>query len=100
MYQISMAEKQLRKVKSEYLLDDYPEFLKEKKMKDSVAVREAYLETKPDYAAATDRIAMLKAMECLFEGKVKVFENVCRYMRKTIDIQLRSGVIDHNKYMR
>jgi hypothetical protein len=100
MYQIAMSEKEIRRVKSECLLDEYPDFLKENKIKDSTATKEAYLERKIEYVNAMDRLAMLKAMECLFEGKVKVFENVCRFMRKEIDLQRSSGAIDSNKYMR
>jgi hypothetical protein len=40
---------------------------------------------------------MLQALENLLEGKVKVVENVCRYMRKSMDMIIRSG-IDPNKY--
>lgn len=99
-YQISMAKKEIRRIKSEYLLDEYPEFIKERKIKDSTATKEAFLEQKEEYVAAMDRLALLEAMECSFEGKIKVFENVCKYMRKEIQIQLRSGAIDDNKYIR
>ncbi len=98
-YQIAMTKKSIRKIKSEYLLDEYQAFLKESKIKDSVAIKEAYLEKKEDYVEAMDRLAMLEAMECLFEGKIKVFENVCRFMRKEIEIQKSSGAINSNKYI-
>lgn len=100
MYQIAMAKKAIRTVKSRYLLDEYPEFLKDSGIKDSTATKEAYLESKVEYVEAMDRLAMLEAMECLMEGKVKVLENVCRFMRKEIDLQRSSGSIDKNKYMR
>jgi len=96
-YEITQAEKKLRSVKSEYLLDTYPEFLREKKLKDNAAIRDAYLERQTDYVETKDRIDMLKALENLLEGKVKVFENVCRYMRKEMDILIRSGMTG-NKY--
>lgn len=98
-YQITLAKKALRTAKSKYILDEYPEFLKEKKLKDNATVRDAYMETKEEYVSAQDRIDMLTALESLFEGKIKNFEIVCRYMRKQIDIMNRSG-IDPNKYMR
>ena len=100
MYQVAMTDKEIRRIKSECLLDEYPDFLKTTKTKDSTATKEAFLERKEGYTTAMDRLAMLKAMEALFEGKIKVFENVCRYMRKEIDIQLRSGVMNDNKYVR
>lgn len=98
-YEITRAKKSLREAKSQAILDDYPEFLKENKMKDNATVRDAFLERRGDYVAAQDRIDMLTAVESLLEGKVKVFENVCRYMKKQMDITIRSGV-DSNKYLR
>lgn len=97
-YQITRAKKALREAKSRSILDEYPEFLKEKKLKDNATVRDAYLETQEDYVSAQDRIDMLLALENLVEGKVKVFENVCRYMKKQMDFTIRSG-IDPNKYV-
>ena len=93
-----MAKKALRTAKSTYILDEYPEFLKEKKLKDNATVRDAYMETKKEYVEAQDRVDMLTALESLMEAKMKNFEIVCRYMRKQIDIMNRSG-IDPNKYM-
>lgn len=98
-YEITVAKKALRAAKSKYLLDEYPEFLKESRLKDNASVRDAFLERQEEYVAAQDRIDMLTALESLLEGKVKVFENVCRYMRKEMDIIIRSGV-DPNKYIR
>jgi len=98
-YQIALAAKQQRKVRSEALLDEYKEFLADRGLKDSAAIRDAFLETKSDYIEAQDRIDQLRAIETLLEGKIKVFENVCRYMRKQMDIIIRSGV-DATKYSR
>lgn len=98
-YEITRAKKALREAKSKAILDDYPEFLKENKLKDNATVRDAFLERQGDYVASQDRIDMLTALESLMEGKVKNFENVCRYIRKQMDIVIRSGV-DSNKYIR
>ena len=97
-YELMQANKIIRQIKSEYLLDEYPTFLKENKIKDNTAMREAFLERQPRYVEANDRLMMLQAMEGSLEGKIKVFENVCRYMKKTMDILIRSGSIDSNKY--
>lgn len=99
MYEILQTEKRLREVKSEFLLDKYPNFLKETKIKDNAAIREAFLERQKVYTEAMDRKDMLTALTSLFEGKVKVFERVCSYMKKEMDLTIRSG-IDSNKYMR
>ena len=98
-YHITRAKKALREAKSIAILDEYPEFLKQNKLKDNATVRDAFLERQPNYVAAQDRIDMLTAIESLMEGKVKNFENVCRYIRKQMDIVIRSGV-DSNKYLR
>lgn len=99
-YEITKAEKALREAKSVAILDEYPEFLKEKGLKDNATVRDAFLEKRPEYVAAQDRIDMLKAMLDLMEGKIKVFENVTRYMRKEMDLIIRSGSVDSNRYLR
>ena len=96
-YNVLLTEKAIRKAKSEALIDEYSDWLKEVKLKDSAAIREAFLQTKDSYTLAVDRLNMLTAIESLVEGKIKVFENVCRYMRKQMDIGLRSGV-DSNIY--
>jgi hypothetical protein len=98
-FQLTRAKKALRKAKSTALLDDYPEFLKEKGMKDSAQIRDAYLERIKDYTDAQDRIDMLMAISTLLESKIEVFVNTCRYMKKQMDIELQSGV-NSNKYKR
>lgn len=92
-YELTQAQKIQRRVKSEILLDMYPDFIKERKLNDNSANREAFLEMDVGYTASQDRIDMLTAMEEMFENKIKVFENVCRYMKKEIDILIRSGMI-------
>lgn len=99
-YEITRAEKAIREAKSIAILDEYPEFLKTQSLKDSATVRDAFLERQPNYVAAQDRLDMLKAMLDLMEGKIKVFENVCRFIRKEMDLAIRSGSIDSNRYLR
>jgi hypothetical protein len=96
-YEIAQAERIFRRIRSELILDEYPAFLKEKGMKDNATVRDAFLEKNSRFVDAQERINMLKAMELLMDGKIRVFENVCRYMRKQMDILIRSGV-GSNKY--
>lgn len=96
-YEITQAERIFRRIRSELILDEYPNFLKESKLKDNATVRDAFLEKNPKFVDAQERINMLKAMESLMDGKIRVFENVCRYMRKQMDILIRSGV-NSNKY--
>lgn len=96
-YEITRAKKALKDATSVAIIDEYPKFLKEKGLKDNATVRNAFLQRQDSCVKAQDRIDMLVAIETLLEGKIKVFENVCRYMKKQIDIILRSGV-DPNKY--
>lgn len=96
-YEVTQAERIFRRIRSELILDEYPEYLKTKGLKDNATVRDAFLERDQRYIDAQERINMLKAMESLMDGKIKVFENVCRYMRKQMDVLIRSG-IDPNKY--
>lgn len=97
-YQITLAKKAMRQAKSEALIDEYKDWLKESGLKDSAAIRDAFLEQQKDFTDASDRVDMLTALESYFEGKVKFFENVCRYMRKQMDLVRASG-IDSNKYL-
>lgn len=96
-YEIAQAERIIRRIKSEYLIDEYPSFLKERKLNDNSANREAFLERQQSYVEAVERLTSLKALESLLDSKVKVFENVCRYMKKSMDLIIRSG-INPNKY--
>lgn len=94
-YQIVFAEKALEEAKADILLDKYPQYLEEKGIKksgDNADVRKAYIARNPDYQACLDRINQLKALENNFDGKIKVLENVCRYMRKKMDLLIRSGL--------
>jgi len=96
-YEITQTQKALRKLKSYYILDEYPDFLKERKLKDNASNRDGFLEKQRLYVEAHDRLDMLTALLSLVEGKIKVFENTCRYMRKEMDILVRSGMTN-NKY--
>lgn len=92
-YQVAMANKALRQAKSEVILGTYAEFMKDKpKYHDNTDLRDAFLMKDTDYLAALDRLAQLQAFESNFEGKVKVLENVCRYMRQKMYLLSKSGV--------
>lgn len=92
-YAITMAEKAKEDAKADVILGSYAEYMEGKpKSHDNSDARNAFLARDPEYSAALERIAQLKAVESNFEGKVKVMENVCKYMRKQIDLILKSGV--------
>jgi hypothetical protein len=98
-YQLTLAQKALSEAKADVILGAYAEYLENKpKSMDSTARMEAFLSKDSAYSAALDRVAQLKALESLFDGKIKVVENVCRYMRKKMDLIIRSGLTDSGMY--
>lgn len=96
-YEIVQALKIQRRIRNQLLLDEYPEFLKKSEMNDNATLREAFFEKSADYKAVQDRIDMLTAMKALMEDKVKVFENVCKYMKVQMDL-VKNGNFNSNKY--
>ncbi|MCX9024585.1 MAG: hypothetical protein OIN85_00650 [Candidatus Methanoperedens sp.] len=92
-YQLTLAEKALKEAKANVILGTYADHMKDKpKYQDNSDLREAFLMRDADYLAATDRINQLKALQSNFDGKVKVVENVCRYMRQKMYLLSKSGV--------
>lgn len=98
-YSLTMAQKSLEDAKADVILGSYAEAMKDKpKSHDTLDMRNAYLTRDEAYSAALERIAQLKALESNMDGKIKVMENVCRYMRKQMDLILRSGMTNKDYY--
>ena len=99
-YAITMALKSQEDAKADVLLGSYAELLAGKpKSYDTLDLRNAYLTRDPAYSAALERVAQLKAIESNLDGKIKVMENVCRYMRKQMDLVIRSGLSNKDYYI-
>lgn len=99
-YAIAAAKKSLEDSKADVILGSYGELMKDKpKSHDTLDLRNAYLTRDPGYSAALERIAQLEAVESNMDGKIKVLENTCRFMRKQIDIVLRSGMSNADYYI-
>jgi hypothetical protein len=99
-YQIALAEKALEEAKAEILLDKYPDFMKDKpKAQDNADMRKAFMVRDPVYAQTLDRINMLKAIESFIEGRIKVMERVSAYMKKQMDLLIRSGLAGTNLHV-
>lgn len=99
-YQLVMADKALRQAKSAFLLDKYPALIQDKpKNENNADTRDAHLMRDKDYLDALDRVAMLTAMEAFMDGRIKTVENVCRYMRKRMDLITRSGMGSSSLYI-
>jgi hypothetical protein len=101
-YGIAQAEKSLEEAKANILLDRYPAFLEEKQMKktqDNADLRKAFMMRDKEYTDALDRVNQLKALESNFDGKLKVMERACAYMKKKMDLIIRSGLSDPKLYV-
>lgn len=92
-YQILKTKNELEKSKANALLDKYQEYIKDKGSKfDNASMRDAFLTRDQEYMEAKERLDSLQALEIFLEGRVKVMENVCQYMRNAIRMITRSGV--------
>lgn len=93
-YQKVRVENEYEKSKSIALLDRYQEYMKDKPARmDTAEYRKAFISQDVDVQAAKEHLDSLNALEIFLEGRVKVMENVCRYMRKKMDIIIRSGTV-------
>jgi hypothetical protein len=98
-YEVAMAEKAMEDARATVFLDTYPEFMAGKpKSHDNADMRKAFLSRDTEYSLALDRFNQLKAVESMLDGKAKSFENICRYMKKSIDLVLRSGLSSSDLY--
>jgi hypothetical protein len=100
-YALVMAKKSVEDAKADVILGDaYAEFLAGKpKSKDNSDTRNAFLARDPAYSAALEREAQLNALSSNLDGKIKVMENVCRFMKLQMNLLLRSGVSNSNYYV-
>ena len=96
-FEIVQTEKAYRARKSVLIMDEYPEYLKKVDMKDNATLRDAFLERDVELTGIQDRLNMLKAMVQMMEDKIKVFENVCKYMKVQMDLE-KNGNFNSNKY--
>lgn len=97
-FAIALAEKAMEEAKANILLDKYPTYLETSKVKDNADIRKAFMIRDKEYTDALDRINQLRAVESNFDGKIKVMERTCAYMKKEIDLLLRSGLTGRDMY--
>lgn len=99
-YQIALVSKAMEIAKADALLDKYPDFMKDRpKNQDNAATRDAFLIRDEAYVAALDRFNQLKALESNMDGEVRVLERTCAYMKKQMDLVLRSGLSGKDLYV-
>lgn len=95
MYRISQAERKRDEARAAALIDRYPEFMEDKpKSRDSADMRKSFLARDEDYIKACEYLSTIETMSEFVEGRMKTLENVCRYMRKKMDLLIRSGAVD------
>lgn len=99
-YEITKAEAAVDAAKSNFIIDEYPNIVSTlpKAIQTQASTLQAHLIRNETYTTALDRVGQLKAMEALLDGKVKVFEKTCQFMRKRMDLILRSGLSNANLY--
>lgn len=96
-HELAKAEKELRLAKATVLLEKYPEYMATKpRVQDNADTRDSFMVRDEQYAASLDRINMLKAIHSFVDGRIKGLENACKYMRKQVDIVMRSGMVGGN----
>jgi hypothetical protein len=98
-YQISLAEREIEEAKADVLLDKYPEFMAGRpKSQDNADTRKAFLARDEGYSQALDRFNQMKALESVLDSKARAFEKTCAFMKKSIELILRSGISSANIY--
>lgn len=100
-YEIVKAEAAIDSAKSNFIIDTYPNIVAglPRAIQSQASTLQAHLVRYVDYTSAVDRLGQLKAMEALLDGKIKVFEKTCQFMRKKMDLILRSGLSNGNLYV-
>jgi hypothetical protein len=99
-FQLAKTEDALEKAKATALLEKYIEFMKDKpKSFDNADGRKAFMALDADVQTAKDRVDELKAAQSLIDGRIKVMERVSAYMKKQMDLMIRSGM-NSNIYQR
>lgn len=94
------AQKKLEEAKSDFLIDAYPEIIKDlPKSHDSADLRKAHLMRYKPYTDALDRTNMLTATLAFLDGKMKTFERTSAWLKKKMDLILRSGLSNSNLYI-
>lgn len=99
-YQLLMAEKALQIAKADVILGAYADYLVGKpKNAGSVDLRDAFLTRNEAYNAALDRSHQLQAIISNFDGKIKVLENVVKYMKQEMYLISTSGFSNKNLHV-
>jgi hydrogenase maturation factor HypE len=86
-YEQARATDEMNKVKARILIDKAPGILKEKGLTNSVDMRNAIIDTDPEYEEAKDRADRIEATVEYLKGKLKFMENAYTAVKKIIGEQ-------------
>ena len=90
-FQKIRAERQRDREKSRVILEVLPPLLEGKPASyNNSDFRHSILVSDEKYNSVCEHIDLLTSMEHFFETRISVFEKVCQYMRKQMDIQTKS----------
>ncbi len=84
-YERDRAEDEVAKIKAEILLDRVPDILKAKNIASSADVRQAIIDSDPDYRNARERVSFIEASLEYVKGKMKFLENSYTSIKKIMD---------------
>lgn len=91
-FQVMRAERQKEREKARVILEVLPLKLDGKPAScNNADFRAAILSMDEKYNEVCEHIEKLKAMSAFFDIRIKVFEKVCQYMRKGIDLIIRGS---------
>jgi alanyl-tRNA synthetase len=83
-YELLVAKKNLNKRRSVLILETVPTVLKEKKLSNNDATREAIISLDDDYQKFEDVVDQIKAVIEYLDGKMKSFENAFTSVKKIL----------------
>lgn len=91
-FQIVKTERQLEREKARVILEVLPEKLEGKPASyNNADFRASILSMDESYSTICERLDKLRAQAKFFEIRISVFEKACQYMRKGIDLIIRSN---------
>ena len=100
-YRLAKAEEEMENAKAAAILDKYPEFIKDKpKSFDNADTRKSFIQRDAEYRQAADYRDQIKVFEALLDSRIKVMERTCSYMRKQMDLLIRSGTAGNSNTYR
>lgn len=91
------AEAEAAEIKAEILLDKAPAIVKAKGLTSSVDIRQAIVDSDPEYQEARDRLDMLNASVEYVKGKMKFLENAYTSVKKIMDTENWNMVLSGGK---